>query len=94
MNFNQRLDRIEGQMGAGAKLSLAEVSKAFVMWTQECSGLRDEGVESRPLDCVPYEPPGEPLFKMPFTPKDWEWFDSIKDMLAGELTIRHSAGFL
>jgi|WetSurMetagenome_2_1015567.scaffolds.fasta_scaffold458774_1 hypothetical protein len=88
MNYNQRLDRIEGQVGTGAKLSLGRVSKAFVMWTEECSGLRGSEVSLGPADYVPYQPPGEPLFRMPFTREDWEWFDSIRDILPQELEIR------
>jgi hypothetical protein len=89
MNYNQRLDRIEGQIGAGAKLSLAEVSKAFIMLTEEWSGLRGFKNDAGPQEYVPYELPGEPLFNMPFTPEDWEWFDSIRDILPQELEIRH-----
>jgi hypothetical protein len=84
MNYHQRLNRIEGQMGAGAKMSFGEFSKAFVMWTFDVSGDREGS-----LQYMPYEYPGsKPLFEVPFTLKDWEWYDSIKETLAQEIEIR------
>lgn len=70
MNYTQRLDEIERQMGGGM-MTIAEESKWFVMWTMVASGQKGEPGISL------YDYPGhEPLFKTPFTPEDWVWYDA------------------